>query len=176
MKHASMRFCGYTLHHNPKSIEVADKRNLNELKTPYEGSLLQDMGNGLKTVTGIGEFFGEDCMHQYKELLSLLHSGKSGLLSLSGYEPFFARLASLELTQPPAVDFLSYRFVFLKEKNEAHTNFTNGAKYHTVKEDESLWDIAFRYGTAVETLLKENPQIRRPDSLKAGEKVKVYEF
>lgn len=175
MKHASMRFCGYALHHNPKSIEVVDKRNLIELETPYEGSLLQDMGNGLKTVTGIGEFFGEDCMRQYQELLSLLQSGKSGLLSLSGYEPFFARLASLELTQPPAEDFLSYRFVF-KVKNEAPANLTNGAKYHTVKQNESLWDIAFRYGTAVETLLKENPQIRRPDSLKAGEKVKVNEF
>lgn len=175
MKHASMRFCGYALHHNPKSIEVVDKRNLIELKTPDKGSLLQDMGNGLKTVTGIGEFFGEDYLRQYQELLSLLQSGKSGLLSLSGYEPFFARLASLELTQPPADDFLSYRFVF-KVKNETPANFTNGAKYHTVKEDESLWNIAFRYGTAVETLLKENPQIRRPDSLKAGERVKVNEF
>lgn len=173
MIQASMRFCGYTLRHNPKSIEVTDKRNLSELETPYGGSLLQDMGNGLKTVTGIGEFFGNGCMRQYKELQLLLRSGKSGLLSLPGYEPFFARFALLELTQPPAEDFISYRFVFLEESNAVPERYSDGAKLHTVEEDETLWDIAFRYDVPVETLLKENQHIRRPDCLKTGEKVSL---
>lgn len=174
MIQASMRYCGYTLHHNPKSIEVTDKRNLSELETPCGGSLLQDMGNRLKTVTGTGEFFGRDCMCQYKELQLLLHRGKSGLLSLPGYEPFFARFAMLELTQPPAEDFLSYRFVFLEEKNVPPGKCLNGTKsHHTVAEAETLWDIALRYGVPVERLLKENPYIRRPDCLKAGEKVNL---
>ena len=170
MIHASMRYCGFSLQHNPKSIEVTDKRNLNELETPY-GSLLQDMGNGLKTVTGTGEFFGRDCVRQYKELQSLLHKGKRGLLSLPGYEPFFARFTMLELTQPPADDFLSYRFVFLEERNGAPLKYSDGAKFHTVGEAETLWDISFRYDVPVEMLLKQNPNIRRPDNLKTGEKV-----
>lgn len=170
MIHASMRYCGVSLQHNPKSIEVTDKRNLNELETPY-GSLLQDMGNGLKTVTGTGEFFGRDCVRQYKELQLLLHKGKTGLLSLPGYEPFFARFTMLELTQPPADDFLSYRFVFLEERNGAPVKYSDGAKFHTVGEAETLWDISFRYDVPVEMLLKQNPHIRRPDNLKTGEKV-----
>lgn len=173
MKHAPMRFCGYTLHHNPKSIEITDKRNLAELKIPYEGSLIQDMGNGLKAVMGNGEFFGPNCMSQYKMLLVLLQEGRCGLLSLSGYGPIFARLASLKLSQPPAEDFLSYRFVFIEERKEAPANFAEGEKYHTAEETETLWDIAFRYNTAVEALLNLNLQIRRPDCLKAGERVRL---
>lgn len=173
MKHAPMRFCGYTLHHNPKSIEIKDKRNLAELKVPYGGSLIQDMGNGLKMVTGNGEFFGPDCMCQYQMLLSLLREGRCGLLSLSGYGPIFARLASLELSQPPAEDFLSYRFVFMEERKEVPANFADGKKFHTAEENETLWDIAFWYGASMETLINKNPQIRRPDCLKAGMKVRL---
>jgi len=92
---------------------------------------------------------------------------------MHGYEPFFARFALLELNQPPAEDFISYRFVFLEESNAVPKRYSEGVKFHTVEEDETLWDIAFRYDVPVESLLKENQHIRRPDCLKTGEKVSL---
>lgn len=170
MKHAPMRFCGYEFDHNPKNIEITDARNVRELPLANGTSRLQDIGRAAKTVTGLLELCGDGCAKQYKELLSLLLQGKSGLLSIAGYDPFPARFVSLEMTQPPADAFISCRFLFQEELPEQQESNPAGG-FYIMKQGETLWDVAYRFCVPVTKLLQGNPWIKRPDGLHAGEKV-----
>lgn len=170
MKYAPMRFCGYEFDHNPKSIVRKESRNIKELPLSNDVSRLQDTGRAAATVTGIIELCGDGCRRQYKELLALLLQGKSGLLSIAGYDPFPARFVSLELTQPPADDFISCRFLFQEDLPEQKENKCMGG-FYILKQEETLWDVAYRFSVPVTKLLRCNPWIKRPDSVSAGEKV-----
>jgi LysM repeat protein len=44
---------------------------------------------------------------------------------------------------------------------------------HTVVAGDTLWGIARKYGTSVETLLSKNPQIKNPNLIAVGERVRV---
>ena len=47
------------------------------------------------------------------------------------------------------------------------------AQWHTVVRGDTLWELARRYGTAVERLVELNPSIRNPDLIYAGQKVRI---
>lgn len=170
MRNAPMRFCGCEFDHNPKNIEIRQARNVKELPLINGKSRLQDTGHTAKTVTGLLELCGDGCIRQYKELLSKLLQGKSGLLSIAGYDPFYARFVSLEMTQPPADGFISCRFVFQEDLPEQRENMP-ASGFYTMGQDETLWDVAHRFSVPIAKLLQKNPWISRPDSLSTGEKV-----
>jgi len=46
-------------------------------------------------------------------------------------------------------------------------------KLHVVKEGETLWGIAQKYGVSLDELIKANPQIQNPDVIHPGMKVKI---
>ena len=54
MNTALMRFQDYTWKHNPKTIQVACRREIKEWKLPGQGNLLQDLGPGKRIVPGEG--------------------------------------------------------------------------------------------------------------------------
>lgn len=45
---------------------------------------------------------------------------------------------------------------------------------HTVKRGESLYKIAKRHGTSVNRLVQKNPQIRNPNFIYPGERIRIY--
>lgn len=47
------------------------------------------------------------------------------------------------------------------------------ASYHTVVKGETMWGIARRYGIGVNALIALNPQIKNPNLIYAGQKVRV---
>lgn len=59
MNTALMRFQDYTWKHNPKTIQVACRREIKEWKLPGQGNLLQDLGPGKRIVTGEGNCSGK---------------------------------------------------------------------------------------------------------------------
>ena len=48
-----------------------------------------------------------------------------------------------------------------------------GGGYHLVKQGDTFWSIARRYGLSLEELAAKNPQIRNPNLIRVGEKVKI---
>ena len=171
MNTALMRFQDYTWKHNPKTIQVDYRREVKEWKLPGQGNLLQDMGPGKRIVTGEGELFGEDCLTQFQALAALCEQGGTGFLILPDSTGFEASLISLTMAGQAGPDIVSYRFEFWEQVGERLSVTREGEDYHTVREGETLWDIAELYGISASELARLNPNVKRPDRLTPGEKV-----
>ena len=48
-----------------------------------------------------------------------------------------------------------------------------GAQWHTVAAGDTLWELARRYGTALDKLVELNPSIRNPNLIYPGQKGRV---
>ena len=95
----------------------------------------------------------------------------------------------MELRQEPLPDFVRYRFVFWEEdegesgvRRVAGGGGSGGAGasqvrqepvYYTVRKGDTLWAIAKGRGMALSDLIALNPQIRNPNRIYPGEKVRV---
>ena len=146
MNTALMRFQDYTWKHNPKTIQVACRREIKEWKLPGQGNLLQDLGPGKRIVTGEGELFGEDCLLQFRTLAALCEQGGTGLLILPDSTGFEASLVSLTMAGQAGPDIVGYRFEFWEQVGEGIPVLREGKDYHIVQEGETLWDISKLYG------------------------------
>jgi len=173
VNHPPIRYRGVELHHNPKSIQIEENKSYSEYFFANAPGAVQESGKRARVVSGEGEFFGENCLAQYHAVLELFTSREGGLLSVSGYAPFYARFVSFTLTQPPLENFLSYRFVFVEDMSQMPQGTKVNQQTHTVTENQTLWDIAYQYGIPIESLLTNNPWISRPDALTAGQEVRL---
>lgn len=167
MKLVPMRFKGVGWRHNPREVVFEDKQRLAELTAPYDGSVVQNLGRRSMQVKGEGELFGADCLQQFDRLLALFRSGGSGVLTIAGFKPFYAVFESLEMVGKPRSDVLTYRFVFRE------TPRRDSETIHTADEGETLWDISYRFGVEIDTLVALNPQVKRPDLPLTGEEVRL---
>lgn len=170
MELALMRYKGFTLRCNPLSLEVSSERNNVGYTLPYSGERYEDLGKKCRVIMGKGELTGADCLEQYAQLYGLQAQGGIGVLSLPTMEPIKAIFASLSASADVTPDKISYSFKFIEVSSE---EAEKPYKVHTVKEGETLFDIAFYYGVTVDSLVKLNPQVRRPDELEAFEEIKI---
>lgn len=163
-----MRFDGYEWHHNPKEINFFVEKNVSEQSAPFEYSSIQTTGRKNMVISGIGELYGEDCMQQFSNLLKLFLEHTKGILALYKFNPIFAVFENLKIIGEPKPNILTYSFVFrevMQNKKE------NNKKFHIVKNGENLWDISYAYNISIDTLVRLNPQVKRPDELVAKSKV-----
>lgn len=172
MKLQLMKFKSFQWPHNPAKLNVANERDIRELRMPFSGGALQDYGSKKRVVTGEGEFNGSSCLADYQQLSALFSAGSTGLLSLPGMEPFMATLFSLELIGKAQPNSIAYRFVFWEDQS-AKTDLVPSTQHacHICTKDENLWSIAALNGTTVEKLAQLNPQIKWPNQLEEGEQV-----
>lgn len=172
MKNVSMRFCGYTFHHNPATLKVENAGNIRELISPTCEPQSAHLGRKPIRITGEGELFGADCIAQFEALQKLFDEGGKGLLSLPKMPAIHAYLKELQMTAQPKENVLTYRFEFIEAtppaKSAEHPEY-----YETIVEGESLWDISYRYDASIDTLIRLNPQIRYIDALDDGERVRL---
>lgn len=166
-----MRFQNYTWKHNPKTIQVAYRREVKEWKLPGCGNILQDLGPGKRIVTGEGELFGDDCLTQFQSMADLCAQGGTGFLILPDSTGFEASLVSLTMLGEAGPDVVRYRFEFWEQVAGAPFLSQEGKDIHIVKEGETLWDISKLYGISISELARKNPGIKRPDRLTPGERV-----
>ena len=169
MRLVPMRFRGVTWRHNPREITFESDREVHELHAPFAGGAVQDTGRKNMLVKGEGELFGADCLQQFARLLSLFREGGSGVLAIDGVKPFHAVFQSLKIVGEPKPDILTYRFVFREVRNESDgppAAYTAGA-------GENLWDVSYRFGIVIDTLVALNPQVKRPDILTEGEVIRL---
>nr|WP_305119663.1 MULTISPECIES: LysM domain-containing protein [unclassified Ruminococcus] len=96
-----------------------------------------------------------------------MKSGKSELLSVSPFPSVKAVLRTLEYTLTPKENTIEISFEFV---SSASPKALESEIPHSVKitENETLWDIAYRYDIPVERLLQLNPAVKRPDILENG--------
>lgn len=127
------------------------------------------MFNENAVIEGEGELYGNDCIEQFNALCRLFSSKNKGILSIGGIPSFEAYFTKLELLCEPKDNILTYSFEFSecssKEKRDTKASF------YIAQSNETLWDISYKCNVAVETLAKLNPQYKRPDSVKKGDRV-----
>ena len=170
MKLVPMRFNGVQWHHNPKEIVFECDKNINELKSPFGNAYIQDTGRKNMKIKGTGELYGENCLEQFERLLDLFKNSGQGVLAIPKLTPIFAVFESIKIVGTPKPDMLTYSFVFreVMEKKKAEKEVSCIAE-----NGENLWDISYKYGISIDTLVRLNPYVKRPDVVPDGSVVRL---
>ncbi len=165
-----MSFGDFHWLHNPLEIKIENRRLVYNEIHPQRGEKLYESGNGCRVITGRGELLGDDCIDKFRELYEVFKKGESRMLSLPIFGPIYAKFTALEVLGNSTPDLLTYSFEFTEADS---FSFEERKEYVKAKEGETLFDIAFNERVSVDELVSYNPQIKRPDKLISGERVKL---
>lgn len=132
---------------------------------------MQETGATPRKVTGSGRFVGSESMEEFSRLSAIFTNGGSGTLCIPGTAPFQAVFVSLLMKGQARPGCVGYEFTFLEDSAAASSD--GETQVYVCAGGESLWDVANRFGTTVDTLHAANPQIEWPNALVAGEKVTI---
>ncbi len=187
-----MRFKNFVWPHNPRVYSIAFERKLAAHKIPFGLHYLQSLGQTRRVLRGEGEFVGEDAYDTFKTLATVFYEETPGVLVHPVWMTTTAWFAALELRQAPRRDYVAYSFEFWEVEGGAGTPTlstrpleqpgTEGggapaagadAQYHVVVRGDTLWEIARRYGVALERVVELNPSIRNPNLIYPGQKVRL---
>ena len=167
MELINIRFGDFCFDINPSEVKVEYETADGEDLYIGNGAELINGGMHLKKVKGKGVFFGENAEENYEELESLFMASKVRMLILPSTKPFNALFTFLKQTYPEGSEHIGYEFVFTEQR------VTNGEnpKMIYAQEDESLWDISYRFGIDMDELLKLNLHVENINFLKENEVV-----
>ena len=79
----------------------------------------------------------------------------------------------LELTGTYLPNIVNYSFEFWEDLSLSTANLILQDDFYTVLEGDTLWSIAAKFDVSVEMLLSLNKNIKSPNQLKVGEKVRL---
>lgn len=157
-----MSFRDFVFPINPSFIRIFHSRKISRQKIPFGNNAVTDMGKNGRTISGEGEFCGENCIEDFERLKKVFETGGGGMLYIPSQKPIYAVFSSLELLAQDINGVIKYSFEFTesfeKSLNEHCTDIISDGK-------SSLWDISYRYSVRIEELLRLNPSVRRPDFL-----------
>lgn len=83
---------------------------------------------------------------------------------------FFAVFESIKIVGSPKPEVLTYSFVF-REVMESKRG--QNLVSCVTQNGENLWDISYKYGISIDTLVSLNTQIKRPDVVADGSVVRL---
>ena len=186
-----MRYKDYVWPHNPRVYAIEYERAMGAWKVPFGRYQLQDLGPAHRVMRGEGEFVGEGAYEEFKRLATVFYADGPGLLVHPVWQTANAYFVELSLQMEPRADYVRYSFAFW-EGYDGHntgiqvtqpsagggaggdggTGATAGTR-HTVRQGETLWGIAQRYGLELTELINLNPQIKNPNLILVGEAVRV---
>lgn len=186
-----MRFKNYVWPHNPRVYQIDYERNIAVHRVPFGEYFLQAMGRTQRILRGEGEFIGENAYEEFKKLACLFYERTPGVLVHPIWQSANAYLARLRLREEPTENYVAYSFEFW----ECFDEYTPEAKrvsaatsagksslpaaqhteetWYTAVSGDCLWDIARRHSLTLEALLALNPQIKNPNLLYVGDRVRV---
>ena len=187
-----MRFKNFVWPHNPRVYSITFERKMAVHKIPFGRHRLQSLGQTRRVLKGQGEFAGEGAYDTFKKLASVFYEETPGVLVHPVWMTTTAWFAALELRQEPRRDYVAYSFEFWEVEGGAGTPTLSTrpleqpgaggetppvkeeqALYHTVVRGDTLWEIARRYGVALERVVELNPSIRNPNLIYPGQKVRL---
>lgn len=186
----SMRYKSYTWPHNPRVYSIAFERKMAVHKIPFGRYRLQSLGQTRRVLKGQGEFAGEGAYDTFKALACVFYEETPGVLVHPVWMTTTAWFAALELRQEPRRDYVAYSFEFWEAVNgdgtgtlsvrtggdgDAGGDAGKGAQgqWHTVVKGDTLWGLAQRYGVALNQIVELNPDIRNPNLIYVGQKVRI---
>ena len=172
----SMRFKSFTWPNNPYSCTLSTRRETVRHKFPGGGYYLEDLGKGLRVLSGNGEFYGAEAYKTMENLLKVFEEGGKGRLIHPCLQLKQAIFTELELLQEPRADYVLYRFTFWEDDTDDLSlteQINGGTGSHGVQGGETLWEIAAMYGTTAEELLAANGWISNPNALEVGRMVVI---
>lgn len=167
---ATLSFRGYSLRYNPLKLEIKNRFSKRNYKVPKSHTRVEFTERVPVVYSGVGEFFGEDCISQYRELEKLFLEGRKGVLCLPDMLPVEVWFTGLDFVGDTTKDVLTYKFEFTQADTLQQTD---EKKIHICRQGETLYDISYDYNISVEKLVQLNPSVRRPDELKTGEQVRL---
>lgn len=195
MELAPMRYKDYTWPHNPRVYTIEYQRKMGVQKVPFGLYHLQDLGVTRRVMRGEGEFTGPGAYGEFKKLAAVFYGEGPGMLIHPVWQASNAYFVELRLEQEPRKDYVKYSFAFWESYDGYRTrarvteappagggsgngagnggNTAAGEVWHTVARGESLWKIARDYGVELTALIARNPQIKNPNLIHVGEKVRV---
>jgi hypothetical protein len=189
-----MRYKDYVWPHNPKVYTIDYQRVVAEHKVPFGRCLLQDLGQTKRVMRGEGEFVGEDAYQQFGQLATVFYDDGPGLLIHPIWQTANAYFVELKVEQEPRPDYVKYSFTFwekndsysstLERVSQSQTDQTTASasgtaetgtqtRWHTVVRGDTLWKLANTYGLTVSELVALNPEIKNPNLIYVGQKVRV---
>ena len=188
-----MRYKNYVWPHNPRVYTIDYQRVMAENKVPFGRCQLQDMGMTKRVMRGEGEFVGEDAYLQFGQLATVFYDDGPGLLVHPIWQTASAYFVELRVEQEPRPDYVRYSFVFWErfppyvtsirrvegndDQEEAEAGDASGTQtqWHTVARGDTLWKLANLYGLSLSELVALNPEIKNPNLIYVGQKVRVSE-
>jgi spore coat assembly protein SafA len=186
-----MRFKDYVWPHNPRVYEISYKKDIVSHRVPFGLYSLQNMGRQHRVLKGEGEFVGEGAYEQFKALATVFYDSQPGTLVHPLWDVTTAYFAALSLRQEPTKDYVSYEFEFWEcyngydasiktavstagsGKGQASSAKTASEKYYTVVYGDCLWSIAQKNGMSLSALVALNPQIKNPNLIYPGDRIRL---
>lgn len=190
MRLAAMQYKNFVWPHNPRVYSIGFRRTMAADKVPFGRYVLQDLGPEQRIMEGEGEFVGENAYELFKQLATVFYSDGPGLLVHPVWQTSNAYFVELSLTQEPRADYVRYHFTFW-ESYDGHSTMTKTAagtdgggqqenasavsqeQWYTVVRGDTMWGIARKYGLSLTALVALNPQIKNPNLILVGQKVRV---
>ena len=177
----NMRFGTFVWPNNPRTYTLSCKRQTAVHKVPMGGFVVQDLGRTATVMQGEGEFFGTRAYETFQELLAVFRAGGAKMLVHPLWQAERAYFTELQLTQEPRDDYAAYRFTFceapgVSTSGAAAADMTweaAGKRYCELGTGQTLWTLSAAYGLSMQTLLRLNPQIAKPNAVVSGMRVRI---
>ena len=186
-----MQYKSYVWPHNPRTYTIQYVRKVAVHKVPFGRYAMQDLGLGRRVMKGEGEFYGAGAYEEFKKLASVFYHSGPGTLIHPVWQSAKAYFVDLTLAQEPRQDYVRYTFTCWEDNDRyreqlepvrpeaggggqtAGGEVSEAAVYHTVVSGETLWGIARAWGMTLGELLVLNPQIKNPNVIQPGQRLRV---
>lgn len=193
MELSPMRYKSFIWPHNPRTYTIEYERKVAVHKIPFGRYAMQDLGLGRRVMRGEGEFYGPSAYEDFKKLATVFYDGGPGTLLHPVWQSARVYFVALALAQEPRRDYVRYTFTFWEDYDKyrqelaavgqesaqqpggspAETPAPQGAVYHTVVAGDTLWAIAQTYGVTMGEILVWNPQLKNPNVILPGQRLRV---
>lgn len=191
MELTPMRYKEFTWPYNPEIYSVEYRRQVAAHKVPFGRCVLQDLGCTYRILRGEGTFAGNDAYHRFRQLAEVFQEDGPGLLVHPVWQAERAYFVELKAIEKPLPDYVRYSFTFWEDwdgydggltenddggalsrpDNRAETE--EGSVVYIVQKGDTLWGIAKRYQVALTALIAANPQIKNPNLIYVGNRVRI---
>lgn len=174
----AMRFKNYIWPHNPYRFETSYSRGISCIKLPFSGHVVQDLGSCAKTFSGEGEFAGENAYTEFLKLAGVFSEGGAGVLVHPLWPGVNAVFEKLSVIQEPMENYVRYAFRFVEysdgySADASSDTAANSKSSIAAQTGQSLGEIAAAQGSSTAKLLKLNPDIKNPNELNAGQRIRT---